>query len=241
MTRETLEPFGAFYRTRPAPCPYLPDQLESRIFTALSAEGADVQYNALSHAGFRRSHKLAYRPACPACNACVPVRIVASAFAPNRTQRRVVRRNADLTDRECPARATAEQYRLFVAYLRARHGDGPMADMTMSDYRDMVEDSPIDTHIREFRDPSGALVAACLADRLSDGFSAVYSFSTPDEPARGLGNYVILRLVERARDTGLPYVYLGYWIEQSPKMAYKSRFRPMEALYGDGWRRMEEP
>jgi arginine-tRNA-protein transferase len=105
----------------------------------------------------------------------------------------------------------------------------------------MVEDSPIDTHVREFRDPSGALVAACLTDRLSDGFSAVYSFCTPDEPARSLGNFVILRLVERARESGLPYVYLGYWIEESPKMAYKSRFRPLEALYGDGWRPFHQP
>lgn len=235
MTRESLDAFGAFYRTRAHPCPYLPGQLESRIFTELTAEGADIQYQALTRAGFRRSHRMAYRPVCPNCNACVPVRVLAPQFAPSRSQRRILRRNRDLLERECPAKATDEQYKLFVRYLRARHGDGPMARMSAADYRAMVEETPVETYILEYRDPKGGLVGACLVDRLSDGVSAVYSISEPDEAKRGLGNFMVIRLIERAQRRGLAYVYLGYWISDSAKMSYKDRFRPIEALGPDGW------
>jgi arginine-tRNA-protein transferase len=236
MTRESSETFGAFYRTRPHLCPYLEGQQESRIFTGLTSDGADIQYQALTRAGFRRSHRMAYRPACPSCNACVPVRVLARDFEAGRAERRVLRRNADLTEHERPPQSTDEQYRLFARYLAARHGDGPMAKMTPEDYRAMVEETPVETAILEYRDPEGALLAACLADALSDGYSAVYSFADPDQPKRGLGNYMILRLIERARERGLPHVYLGYWIAESRKMSYKDRFRPIEALGADGWR-----
>jgi len=238
MTRESLDAFGAFYRTRPHPCPYLEGQQESRIFTGLTAEGADIQYEALTRAGFRRSHRMAYRPACPSCNACVPVRVLAREFAATRSQRRILRRNADLSEAERPARGTDEQYRLFARYLASRHGDGPMARMSAEDFRAMVEETPVATHILEYRDAAGALLAACLSDLLTDGYSAVYSFSEPDEPKRGLGNFMILRLIERARARGLAFVYLGYWIAQSPKMSYKDRFRPIEALGAEGWERL---
>ncbi|HLF58798.1 MAG TPA: arginyltransferase [Alphaproteobacteria bacterium] len=236
MTRESLDAFGAFYRTRPHPCPYLDGQQESRIFTGLTPEGADIQYQALTRAGFRRSHRMAYRPACPSCNACVPVRVLAQDFAPSRSQRRVLKRNADLSERELPPRDSDEQYRLFSRYLASRHGEGPMAQMTPEDYRAMVEETPVGTDILEYRDAAGKLVGACLADRLSDGYSAVYSFSDPDEAKRGLGNFMILRLIERARARGLAFVYLGYWIAESPKMSYKDRFHPIEALGAEGWR-----
>ncbi len=240
MTRESVEAFGAFYRTRSHPCPYLPGQLESRIFTELTADGADIQYHALTRAGFRRSHRMAYRPVCPNCNACVPVRVLARDFAPNRSQRRILRRNCDLAERECPAKATDEQYRLFGRYLNARHAGGPMARMGTDDYRAMVEDTPVETHVLEYRDFSGTLLAACLADRLNDGYSAVYSIAEPDEAKRGLGNFMILRLIARARERGLPFVYLGYWIAESSNMSYKDRFRPIEALGPDGWRVLPE-
>lgn len=239
MTRESFDSFGAFYRTRPHACPYLEGQQESRIFTGLTADGADIQYQALTRAGFRRSHRMAYRPACPSCNACVPVRVLAQDFAPSRSQTRAVRRNADLTETECPARATDEQYRLFVRYLESRHGDGPMARMSQEDFRAMVEETPVDTRMLEYRGRDGTLVAACLCDRLSDGYSAVYSFNDPDMAKRGLGNFVILRLIERAAERGYAFVYLGYWIAQSRKMAYKDRFRPIEALGPEGWQILE--
>lgn len=241
MTRESVDAFGAFYRTRPHACPYLPGQLESRVFTELTAEGADIQYQALTRAGFRRSHRMAYRPVCPSCNACVPVRVLAPEFAPTRSQRRILRRNRDLVERECPAKATDEQYKLFTRYLRDRHGDGPMARMSAADYRAMVEETPVETHVLEYRDGKGRLAAACLADRLNDGYSAVYSISEPDQARRGLGNFMILRLLARAKERGLAYVYLGYWIGESAKMSYKDRFRPIEALGPDGWRVMPAP
>ena len=235
MTRESFDSFGAFYRTRPHACPYLDGQQESRIFTGLTSDGADIQYQALTRAGFRRSHRMAYRPACPSCNACVPVRVLAQDFAPSRSQARVIRRNRDLIETECPARATDEQYRMFVRYLDSRHGDGPMARMSQEDFRAMVEETPVDTRMLEYRGRDGTLVAACLCDRLSDGYSAVYSFNDPDLAKRGLGNYVILRLIERARERGYAFVYLGYWIAESRKMTYKDRFRPIEALGPEGW------
>ena len=240
MTRHAREAFGAFYRTRPMPCPYLDGQLESRIFTELTDAGAGIQHDALTQAGFRRTRRMAYRPACPTCNACVPVRVAAGGFAASRAQRRVLRANADLAERGQPARASREQFRLFTRYLGSRHGDGEMSGMAFADYRAMVEDSPVQTAILEYRDPLGALVAACLWDRLGDGLSAVYSFFEPDQPGRGLGNFMVLRLIERARETGLPFVYLGYWIADSPKMSYKSRFRPLESLGAEGWQPFAE-
>lgn len=235
MTRESLDAFGAFYRTRPHTCPYLDGEMESRIFTELTADGADIQYQALTRAGFRRSHRMAYRPVCPNCNACVPVRVLAQKFKPSRSQIRVLRRNRDLIETRCAPRATDEQYRLFSRYLNVRHSDGPMARMTAADFRAMVDETPVETEILEYRDSAGKLLAACLSDRLSDGLSAVYSFCEPKEARRGLGNFMILRLIERARNRGAAFVYLGYWISQSTKMAYKDRFRPIEALGPDGW------
>lgn len=225
-----------FFTTAPLPCPYLPGRLERKIVTELSGADAEVLHEALSRAGFRRSHSIAYTPACPGCNACVPVRIVAEAFAPNRTQRRNAKANSDLVVREVPARATAEQYRLFARYQDSRHAGGDMALMGFYDYRSMVEDSPVDTVIYEFRLPDGVLVGVCLSDRMSDGLSAVYSFYSPELVKRSLGTFMILWLVEEARRLALPYVYLGYWIAESRKMSYKSMFSPLEAFGAGGWR-----
>lgn len=228
-----------FFTTAPLPCPYLAGRLERKIVTELSGPDAEVLHEALSRAGFRRSHSIAYTPACPGCNACVPVRIVVAGFQPQRTLRRVVRANRDIIAAEVPARATAEQYRLFSRYQDSRHSGGDMALMGFYDYRSMVEDSPIDTFIGEFRSPDGVLRAICLIDRMSDGLSAVYSFFDPDWSHRSLGTFVIVWLIQEAARQRLPYVYLGYWIEESPKMSYKSRFSPLEAFGPGGWRPLE--
>jgi arginine-tRNA-protein transferase len=151
-----------------------------------------------------------------------------------------VKANATLEGFEVPARATAEQFALFQRYQQARHGDGDMATMSFYDYRAMVEDTPIETNIVEFRDPDDRLVGACLTDRLGDGLSAVYSFYLPGLEKRSLGTLAILWLIERARACGLPYVYLGYWVSESPKMAYKARFRPVEVLVGGIWRMLTD-
>lgn len=224
-----------FFTTAPMPCPYLEGRMERKIVTELTGSDARGFHDQLSRAGFRRSHSIAYTPACVGCNACVPVRVVTADFQMSRTFRRLWERNADLRPRIVPARATAEQYRLFNAYQESRHAGSDMALMGFYDYRAMVEDSPIDTSLVEFRDAEGTLKAVCLMDRMDDGVSGVYSFYETADPSRSLGTFAILWLIKTARGYSLPYVYLGYWIRNSRKMAYKTRFRPLE-LYGpDGW------
>ena len=154
-----------FYTTAPLPCPYVAGRTERKVVTELSGVSAESLHDRLSRGGFRRSHNIAYAPVCPNCNACVPIRIRARDFAPNRTQKRIARFNADLIVQEMPPRATAEQFQLFQRYQQIRHGDGDMATMSFYDFRAMVEDTPIETSIVEFRLPNGALVGACLTDR----------------------------------------------------------------------------
>ena len=227
-----------FYTTAPLPCPYLPGRTERKIVTELSGTEAEALHERLSRAGFRRSHNIAYAPVCPGCQACVPIRVVSEEFMPDRTQRRILRANADLTISEMPARATAEQFSLFQRYQKNRHADGDMAAMGYYDYRAMIEDTPISTGILEFRDAQDRLLGACLTDWLADGLSAVYSFFDTDEEKRSLGTFAVLWLIGRARSLGLPYVYLGYWVPESRKMAYKARFRPSEILMSGAWHRL---
>jgi arginine-tRNA-protein transferase len=229
-----------FYTTAPLPCPYLPGRTERKIVTELSGTEAEALHERLSRAGFRRSHNIAYAPVCPGCQACVPIRVVSEDFTPDRTQRRILRANADLTVSEMPARATAEQFTLFQRYQKNRHADGDMAAMGYYDYRAMIEDTPISTGILEFRDAQDRLLGACLTDWLADGLSAVYSFFDTDEDKRSLGTFAVLWLIGRARSLGLPYVYLGYWVPESRKMAYKARFKPSEILISGAWHRLGE-
>ena len=227
-----------FYTTAPLPCPYLPGRTERKIVTELSGTEAEALHERLSRAGFRRSHNIAYAPVCPGCQACVPIRVVSEDFTPDRTQRRILRANADLTVSEMPARATAEQFTLFQRYQKNRHADGDMAAMGYYDYRAMIEDTPISTGLLEFRDAQDRLLGACLTDWLADGLSAVYSFFDTNEDKRSLGTFAVLWLIGRARSLGLPYVYLGYWVPESRKMAYKARFRPSEILISGAWHRL---
>ena len=235
MNQTLIRPDRFFFGTRSLPCPYLDGRTERKVVTDLSGPNAEELYERLSRAGFRRSHGLAYRPACPGCNACVPVRIVARDFDMTRSFRRVLNANADLTADEIDALATVEQYRLFSAYQRIRHTGGDMSGMAFNDYRAMVEDTPVTSRTVEFRDDEGTLTAVMLMDRMEDSLSAVYSFFDGRQSRRSLGTYMILWMIERAQALGLPYVYLGYWIDGSEKMAYKARFRPLEALGENGW------
>lgn len=231
-----LRPHRFFMGTRALPCPYIPGRVERKVVTDLATPDAMKLYDNLSRAGFRRSHSLAYRPACPGCTACVPVRIRVEDFDWSRSFRRITNRNADLTTRDMAGHATMEQYRLFTRYQRSRHSGGEMSSMSFRDFRAMIEDSPIDTRIIEFRDPKGSLVAVMLADRQMDAMSAVYSLFDPELDKRSLGTYMVLWLIKQAEANDLPHVYLGYWIEESPKMSYKTRFRPLEGLTPDGWK-----
>ena len=231
-----------FYMTAPAPCPYLADRSERKVFTHVVGRRAPELNNLLTHSGFRRSQTIAYRPACDGCRACVSVRVLVDDFAVSRNMRKVLARNADLNGQMVQPKPTSEQYSLFRGYLDSRHSDGGMADMTVLDYAMMVEDSHIDTRLVEYRytggERHGELAAVALTDILGDGLSMVYSFYEPEEEGRSIGTYLILDHIERARTLGLPYVYLGYWVEGSPKMTYKARFTPQERLGQMGWERV---
>ena len=228
-----------FYRSGPMPCPYLPGRVEQQLFTELSGAGAQDAFEQLSAGGFRRSHHIAYRPACRGCSACVPVRIVTEDFDMTRAWRRVLRTNADLTAVSVGKRITDEQYQLFRRYVTGRHSEGDMARMNRRDYAAMIVSSPVDTDLVEFRDPDGRLMGACLMDRLRDGLSAVYSFFDPDDTKRSLGSFMVLWMIREARARGLDHVYLGFWIRNSAKMAYKRRFRPLEGFGPSGWQRLD--
>ncbi|WP_022685201.1 arginyltransferase [Sphingomonas phyllosphaerae] len=234
--------FPRFFVTSPQPCPYLPGRQERKVFTELSGPNAAELNDALGRIGFRRSQSVAYRPSCAGCAACVSVRVRTHEFEPNATQRKLVRRHADLDVAACRPWATDEQYTLMRRYLSARHPGGGMAAMDESDFSDMVEHSPVNSVIVEYREPSGAggrpgkLVGCCLTDRQADGLSMVYSFFDTDQDARpALGNFIILDHIARAREAALPYVYLGYWVKGSTRMAYKTRYRPLEMLGPNGW------
>lgn len=242
MTEHTPENTQLFL-TAAMPCPYLDGRMERKLFTHLTGRRAATLHHLLSDNGFRRSQNLIYRPACDGCNACQSVRIVATEFEPSARYRRVLAANRDISVEVCPPRATAEQYALFKRYLDARHSGGGMTQMTFVDYEYMVEDTPVQTVLVEYRDasaPSRPLVAVALTDVMPDGLSMVYSFYDPDLGKRGLGNLLILDHIQQVKLAGLRYVYLGYWVKDSPKMSYKVRFHPLEVQKGPlGWRRMD--
>jgi len=226
-----------FYLSGPLPCPYLPGRVERKLFTRLTGEpGTDAEINGtLTRAGFRRSHDIVYRPACPSCNACVPVRVPVRTFKPSRSLKRIASINRDLILEVADTKVTDEQYALFAAYQNARHPDSDMARMSRSEFSNMLREGEADTHIYQLRKPGAGLVGGIITDHVSDGLSAVYSFFSPAEPRRSLGAQLILSLIDEAQRQGLAYVYLGYWIAASRKMAYKERFRPLQALGPQGW------
>jgi leucyl-tRNA---protein transferase len=238
--------FPRFFVTSPAPCPYLPGKSERKVFTELKGPHADQLNDALGRIGFRRSQTVAYRPSCLDCSACISVRVVAGEFRPSTTQKRNLKRNSDLVTSVCRPWSTAEQFELLQRYLGQRHPGGGMASMDDVDFADMVEHTPVDSWVIEYREPTadgsqGRLVGACLTDRQGDGLSMIYSFYEPDQGRRaGLGNYIILDHVRRAAEEGLPYVYLGYWVQGSPRMQYKVRYRPLERLGREGWARFSD-
>lgn len=246
---EQQKKFPEFYVTAPQPCPYLAGRLERKLFTHLTQDKPSELIDRLLTTGFRRSQNIAYVPYCEGCQACVSVRVLVDEFEPDRTMRRIMARNRRLVARRTAPEPTAEQYRLFRTYIDARHGDGGMADMSVLDYRMMVEDSVIETFLTEYREKpedadelpieSWPLRAVALCDRLSDGISMVYSFYDPEQPSLSLGTYMILEHIAFARRIGTPHVYLGYWIDGSQKMAYKARFKPQQRLGSEHWERHE--
>lgn len=245
--RHTLPLAPQFYVTAPQPCPYLPGRMERKLFTALQGDQAERLNDALSKQGFRRSQNVLYRPSCAECSACLSARIRVADFAPTRSQTRVLRRNLSLHRRASSPWATEEQYALFRTYLDSRHADGGMADMDLFEFAAMVEETPIRSRLIEYaptaapKDRDGAIAAVCLTDILDDGLSMVYSFFDPAHEKQSLGTYVILDHIRIAREMGLPYVYLGYWVPGSPKMGYKAKFSALEIYRGGRWQSVGDP
>jgi arginyl-tRNA--protein-N-Asp/Glu arginylyltransferase len=233
--------FPRFFVTSPSPCPYLPGRQERKVFTELNGPHAGELNDALGRIGFRRSQSVAYRPSCAGCTACVSVRVVASDFVANGTQRKLIKRHCDVEVTACRPWATDEQFQLLRRYLAQRHPGGGMAGMDEGDYADMVEHSPVNSFIVEYREPAqdgrpGRLLGACLTDQQADGLSMIYSFFDSEVESRpGLGNFIIMDHILRARAAALPYVYLGYWVKGSARMEYKTRYRPLEVLGPQGW------
>lgn len=242
---EQQKHFPEFYVTAPQACPYLPGRQERKLFTHLTQEKPASLIDNLLRGGFRRSQNIAYMPYCEGCQACVSVRVIVDEFVVTRSMRRAKEKGSQLAARRVPPEPTSEQFALFRRYIDTRHSDGGMADMTVLDYAMMVEDSVINTFVTEYREkPENALdsdldswplKAVALCDLLSDGISMVYSFYDPTVEQMSLGTYMILEHAEYAKTLGLPYLYLGYWINGSRKMNYKMRYQPQEHLGPNGW------
>jgi arginyl-tRNA--protein-N-Asp/Glu arginylyltransferase len=232
-----------FYLSGALPCPYLPAQVERKLFTRLEGEdpAVDAAINgALCRAGFRRSHDVIYRPACSNCNACIPVRVPVRLFDASASQRRVAARNLGLVWERADPAPTSELFALFSNYQLGRHGDSDMARMTLRDFAAMLEEGRADTHLYLLRDATEqkadwTLVGCMIADHVGDGLSAVYSFFDPTQSRRSLGTHLILSLINEARAQDWPFVYLGYWVAASRKMAYKVKYRPLQFLGPNGW------
>lgn len=229
-----IEQAFSFYLSSPQPCPYLPERTERKLFTRLTG-ASDAELNAaLCRAGFRRSHDIVYRPACGECTACTPVRIPAQFFTPTRSLKRVAARNRDLSWQRTETKPTPELFRLFSAYQDARHKDGDMAHMDENDFAAMLHEGRDCVSLFLLRDAT-SIKGCMIADKAGDGLSAVYSFFDPAEPRRSLGSELILRLIRETREQGLSFVYMGFFIAAAQKMAYKSRFKPLQILTPTGW------
>jgi leucyl-tRNA---protein transferase len=244
--RHTLPIAPQFYVTAPQPCPYLDGRMERKLFTALQGEHAVKLNDSLSKQGFRRSQNVLYRPSCADCSACLSARIRVADFAPSKSQRRALRRNAHLERDAISPWAGEDQYDLFRSYLNSRHADGGMADMDIFEFAAMIEETPVRSRVIEYTDPKGddgapQLAAVCLTDVLDDGLSMVYSFFDPKRDRDSLGTYVILDHIRIAREASLPYVYLGYWVPGSPKMNYKARFSALEIYTNGSWQELGDP
>lgn len=245
--RHTLPIAPQFYVTAPQPCPYLDGRMERKLFTALQGEHAQRLNDTLSKQGFRRSQNVLYRPSCAECSACLSARIRVADFTPSRSHKRVLKKAEGLRRNATSPWATEEQFGLFRRYLDTRHADGGMADMDIFEFAAMIEETPIKSRVIEYTRPPGLgergrpLAAVCLTDVFDDGLSMVYSFYDPDLADLSLGTYVILDHIAIAREAGLPYVYLGYWVPGSRKMGYKAGFPALEIYKGGRWQDLGDP
>jgi len=222
------------FATQPHPCSYLDHREATTVFVDPEAPINASIYSELSRLGFRRSGSHLYRPHCASCQACISCRIPVADFVPNRSQRRCWQRNQDLTIRQVSSIHTPEHYRLYERYINERHRDGDMFPPSEGQYEAFLTNEWEVGFYLELR-LGEKLVGVAVCDRLEDGLSAVYTFFDPDEEKRGLGVFAILSQIHQAKEAGLPFLYLGYWIKGCQKMEYKIQYRPTELLINRRW------
>ncbi len=239
MSLFRTEGYIHFYRTLPHNCGYLPGRRASNAVVDPELNMEPWLYTRLAEIGFRRSGPRVYRPACPGCSACIPLRIPVADFAPNRAQRRVRNMNRDLVVHERAAAFDPEHFALYCRYLTVRHADSDMEAMREDDYLEFLTCRGIETRFIDFR-LDGRCVAVAVADVLTNALSAVYTFFDPALARRGLGVNAILREIDIARGLGKEWLYLGYWIEDCRKMRYKNDYRPNEVFVDGRWQRPDE-
>lgn len=224
----------AFFATPEQPCGYLPEQQSTTLFVDPNAIITTENYSTLSGLGFRRSGKHFYRPYCENCQACTPIRVNTKQFKPSKSQKRLLKKNASLKAQTLKADFHEDHYLLYEKYLHHRHSDGDMYPPSRSQYRSFLVDGHSSSQFIEFS-LEGELCAVAVCDQLKDGLSAIYTFFDPELSSLSLGKYAILWQIQEAQERNLDYLYLGYFIKDCRKMAYKNQYSPFEARINNQW------
>ena len=236
--RHSVPKSPQFYVTAPQECPYLNGKVERKLFTALNGPDSKVLNNALSKQGFRRSQNVLYRPSCPDCTACLSARIPVQKFSFSKSERRVLKRNSGLKREVKTPWASFEQFNLFKKYVESRHDNGGMSGMSEAEFTSMIEETSVNTVFCKYsleNNQCSTMLGASLTDIIEDGLSMVYSFYEPEFKELSLGKFMILDHIKLAKEMNLPYLYLGYWVEGSEKMEYKSQYEPLEVFIDGKW------